>query len=95
MTPESIQITCTDGIVLSATHYPAEKAVSAVMIGPATGIKRRFYHGFAAHLAEQGHAVITFDNRGIGDSGSDRLNDVNASLVNWGKLDMTAVMEAL
>lgn len=95
MAAESIQITCADGIVLSATLYPVETPVSAVMIGPATGIRRQFYHSFASHLAENGHAVITFDNRGIGDSGSDRLNDVHASLINWGRLDMTAVLEEL
>lgn len=65
------------------------------MIGPATGIKRGFYHSFAKHLAERGYGVITFDNRGIGDSRGEDINNVDASLINWGRLDMTAVLEHL
>ncbi|MFT5097586.1 MAG: hypothetical protein ACI9JO_001618, partial [Psychrobacter okhotskensis] len=37
---------------LAATVYrPTEAVKAAVMIAPATGIKRQFYHNFASHLA--------------------------------------------
>ncbi len=65
------------------------------MIGPATGIKRQFYYGFASYLSLNGFGVITFDNRGIAASKGGDLNQVNASLINWGRLDMSAVLEEL
>ena len=48
--------------VLAATVYRPKDAVKkAIMIGPATGIKRRFYQSFATYLAENGFGVVTFD----------------------------------
>ncbi|MEM9325439.1 MAG: alpha/beta fold hydrolase [Bacteroidota bacterium] len=93
---QSIEISCTDGIVLSAALYvPPSKAKAAVMVAPATGIKKTFYNSFAMHLAEQGYGVICFDNRGIGDSNKGPINAHNASLIHWGRLDMTAVLDEL
>ncbi|MGM8886223.1 alpha/beta hydrolase family protein [Psychrobacter sp. 1U2] len=68
---------------------------AAVMIAPATGIKRQFYHNFATFLAEQGFGVITFDNEGIGQSLSTTLAKSDASLISWGRHDMPAVLDAL
>lgn len=67
----------------------------AVMIAPATGIKRQFYHHFASFLAENGFGVITFDNEGIGESLSTSLAQSDASLISWGRHDMPAVLDAL
>ncbi len=67
----------------------------AVMIAPATGIKRQFYHHFASFLAENGFGVITFDNEGIGESLSTSLAKSDASLISWGRHDMPAVLDAL
>ena len=54
---------------LAATVYrPKTPVKTAVMIAPATGIKRQFYHNFATYLAEHGFGVLTFDNEGIGES---------------------------
>ena len=90
---EKIRIPCADDLELAGTFYPAEEVKAAVMVAPATGIKRGFYHNFASHLAENGYPVITFENRGIGESKNGSINKVNASLVNWGRLDMTAALE--
>lgn len=65
------------------------------MMGPATGIKRRFYHRFCTYLAERGFGVISYDNRGIGDSKNGNINAGEASLITWGRLDMTAVLNQL
>lgn len=92
---EEIIIICEDRISLTGTLYRPKYLKGAIMIAPATGIKRRFYHSFANFLAQNGYGVITFDNRGIGDSRKGSINGVHASLVNWGKLDMTAVLENL
>lgn len=92
---ENIKITCHDGFVLAATLYIPQKLKAAVIIGTATGIKRGFYHSFASYLAENGYGVISYDNRCIGDSIQNNINNGNASLITWGSLDMPAVMEKL
>ncbi len=81
---------------LAATAYrPKASAKIAVMIAPATGIKRQFYHNFATFLAEQGFGVLTFDNEGIGESLTGDLAKCDASLISWGRHDMPAVLDAL
>ncbi|MGP5011256.1 alpha/beta hydrolase family protein [Psychrobacter glacincola] len=81
---------------LAATVYrPKNEVKKAVMIAPATGIKRQFYHNFATHLAENGFGVLTFDNEGIGESLSSALAKCDASLISWGRHDMPAVLDAL
>ncbi len=65
------------------------------MLAPATGIKRRFYAAFAQFLTEHGYAVLTFDNRGIGDSLDGPIKKCKASLQDWGEWDMPAVLEEL
>lgn len=89
------KIKCEDGVELAGTLFNPEEVKAAVLIGPATGIKRQFYTSFARHLCEKGYGVLTFDNRGIGQSKGKSVNDHNASLVNWGKLDLTAALEHL
>ncbi|WP_367111253.1 alpha/beta fold hydrolase [uncultured Psychrobacter sp.] len=82
--------------VLAATVYrPKTLVKNAVMIAPATGIKRQFYHKFATFLAKKGFGVITFDNEGIGESLSTDLAKCDASLISWGRHDMPAVLDAL
>jgi predicted alpha/beta hydrolase len=91
----NIIIECEDGFQLSGKLFKPKKISAAVMIAPATGIKKEFYSAFANYLAENGFANLTFDNRGIGESIDKSINSSNASLTNWGKLDMTAVLEYL
>ncbi|BFT28951.1 alpha/beta fold hydrolase [Alteromonas sp. D210916BOD_24] len=93
---QDIAVTCDDSTLLAATLYtPTSTPIGAVMIGPATGIKRQFYHAFASFLCEQGFGVISFDNRGIGDSAPRNVKHSEASLVSWGAQDMPAVLTAL
>ena len=81
---------------LAATVYrPKNEVKKAVMLAPATGIKRQFYHNFATHLAENGFGILTFDNEGIGESLSSALAKCDASLISWGRHDMPAVLDAL
>jgi len=92
---ENVRVKCEDGFELVGTIYSPEKIAGAIMIAPATGIKRTFYNSFASHLAENGFGVICFENRGIGESIQGDINDINASLVTWGELDMPAVLDRL
>ena len=92
----SLSIMTEHNQALAATVYlPKNKVKKAVMIAPATGIKRQFYHNFATHLAENGFGVLTFDNEGIGESLSSALAKCDASLISWGRHDMPAVLDAL
>lgn len=92
---KELHIKCSDGFELTATLFEPKEIKGAVMIAPATGIKQQFYFSFAKHLAENGFAAITFDNRGIAKSRGKDFNKIGASLVNWGRLDMTAILEKL
>ena len=81
---------------LAATVYrPKDEVKTAVMIAPATGIKRQFYHNFATYLAASGFGVLTFDNEGVGESLNSDLSKCDASLISWGRHDMPAVLDAL
>ena len=92
----SIQVRCEDSTLLAAHLYqPMNDCLGAVMIAPATGIKKEFYAAFASYLAEQGFGVLTFDNRGIGASRSSVLSTSDASLQCWGEKDMPAVFNIL
>lgn len=67
----------------------------AVLIGPATGIKRQFYANFANYLAESGYAVLTYDNRGIGESNNQSVNHSDITLQSWGEQDFSAAINHL
>ena len=93
---DEVSLECQDGYKLAATLFtPENKVEGAVLIGPATGIKRQFYTSFASYLAENGYGVITFDNRGIGESLSGKISDSAASLQCWGEQDMPAALAML
>lgn len=90
------KLECKDGEFIAATiHYPINALKGAILIAPATGIKRQFYANFAHYLAENGYGVISFDNRGIGESLVGDIKKSNASLQCWGEKDMPAVLEYL
>ncbi|RDV26693.1 alpha/beta fold hydrolase [Alteromonas aestuariivivens] len=92
----NLTIHCADQTLLAATLYAAKHApAGGVLIGPATGVKRQFYHHFARYLSSQGFTVLTYDNRGIGDSLHGSVSDCMADLVQWGSLDMPAALSAL
>lgn len=89
-------IRCRDGVSLAATVYePKSVLKGAVLMSPATGIKRQFYANFANYLADNGYGVITFDNRGIGGSLTGTVAQSGASLQCWGEKDMPAALESL
>ena len=92
---EKAIIKCDDGFEIVGTLFEPNKLKSVVMIAPATGIKKQFYRSFAQYLCERDFAVLIFDNRGIGESIRESINNGNPSLTNWGVLDMTAALEYL
>ena len=95
-TKKDIKIHCSDSSILGATLYtPAKPVTGAIMIAPATGIKRKFYSSFASHLSQNGFGVITYDNNGIGDSLKEPIKTSKATLQSWGEIDMPAVLSTL
>lgn len=86
---QDIQIAALDGYSLAATLFELETAPKgAVLMFPATGIKRQFYFKFCAWLAKQGYAVAVLDYRGIGDSrNGQNIKKIKDGLTSWGQLD--------
>ena len=94
--PTTLRIATPAGHGLAASLYtPAKPPRKAVLIAPATGIGRRFYHAFAEYLAGEGYGVLSFDFQGVGDSLTGRLKDCPASLVSWGANDLSAALDEL
>jgi len=94
---ETLTLQCQDGYRLSARFYAAisETEKLPVLVCPATGITKQFYHQFCVWLQAQGYAVMVFDFRGIGDSLHGPLKNSKASIVQWGQLDIPAAIDAL
>lgn len=95
---ENLSIHCSDGYELSARFYPHQttsKHALPVLICPATGITKTFYNSYATWLTEQGHDVLVFDFRGIGESLHGPLKQSTASIVQWGQLDIPAAIDTL
>ena len=85
-----------DGARIAVRCYvpPGAPPRASLVIGPAMGVPQSFYEPFAGWLAQQGHAVWTFDYRGSGDSlEGASLRAVKADLFDWAR-DYEAVIDA-
>lgn len=92
----SVQLMADDGRTLAATWYepPAGAAHAVAVVSAATGVPRGFYRGFAQWLAARGHAVLTYDYRGIAGSRRVRAREEPATMRDWAVLDMSAALAA-
>jgi predicted alpha/beta hydrolase len=92
---EDRTIPATDGFELAATHvHPqTEEAEGWVVIHSAIAMPRRFYRTFARWLGRRGYHVITYDYRGIGDSGPDTPLGRNADISDWIAKDLEGVVD--
>lgn len=97
--PEILQIRCQDNYILSANYYAASTDAPQqpypVLLCPATGITKGFYHAFAEWLSLQGFNVLSFDFRGIGESLYGSVSKSTASISQWGQLDIPAAQKVL
>jgi predicted alpha/beta hydrolase len=84
-----------DGFGLAATLFmPTQPdGARAVLIGPAMGVRRRFYARFAEFLRRRGFVVLTFDYRGTG--GSAAPDSRGARLHQWGEQDLAGAIDWL
>ncbi len=88
---ETITIPAKDNYALAATIFRGGDA--AVIINSATATPRHFYKAFAQFLVTQGYTVVTYDYRGIGDSAPPSLSGFDATMSEWGLLDMQGVVD--
>ncbi|PVZ66366.1 alpha/beta hydrolase family protein [Pelagibaculum spongiae] len=94
-----IQITTRDGFLLAASEYlPQQENGVALLISPAMGIPRSYYHHFASWLAKQGFVVMSYDYRGMGDSKNIESNLAQRKslrLTDFGEQDLRAGLDWL
>lgn len=91
---DRITVRAVDGYSLGATVFkPGVFDGSVAIISAAMAVASRFYGKYARHLAEQGYIALTYDYRGIGDSGPADLRGFQARMRDWAELDMAGVID--
>lgn len=90
-----VSFTCPDGRRLQGYHFEVPDGVErlgTVVIACATAVKANYYHRYAAFLADNGFAAVTFDYRGIGASRGGSLRGQQVRWHEWGSLDIDTVL---
>jgi predicted alpha/beta hydrolase len=88
-----------DVVIPAREQFPLAASVvegesSVVIVNSATGVRRQYYRKFAQYLAGHGSTVVTYDYRGIGDSGGERTRlGLKARMRDWALLDASAVLD--
>ncbi|MDB5598340.1 MAG: alpha/beta hydrolase family protein [Xanthobacteraceae bacterium] len=91
---QDTNIAARDGYPLAATVFaPAGAACGTVLINSATAVRRQFYRGFAAYLAAQGFAAMTYDYRGIAGSRPASLRGFEVRMRDWAALDVAGAID--
>lgn len=96
MEPEDLQLVTKDRVVIVATYYPVQKkdAVPVVLVHGFKG-NRHEYDEMAKFLQGKGHAVVTVDLRGHGDSRSVEGSDQKLEADRLTAAQMQAMTEDL
>jgi predicted alpha/beta hydrolase len=90
------RIPALDGYPLAARLLvPDGEPKAVVQLNGGTAIVKEFYGSFARFLVENGYAVCLWDYRGTGESAPPSLRDFPARMLDWGTLDMPAVLDFL
>lgn len=92
MKPTTVPLHCADGWTLAAREYAGGER-GAIVIAAALGVPQGFYAGYATWLAELGYHVITYDNRGFGDSLQGPQRGAQIELADWGRQDLEAALQ--
>lgn len=88
-----MELICSDGYKLNATLFKPEGTPAGFIIFQGgTAIKKEFYTHFCQFLASEGFYVLSYDYRGIGGSRNGSLRGMDATLLDWGQLDMKAAI---
>lgn len=89
---KSVEITSPSGL-LSATFFGSDSPRKVLIIASATGVRQEFYRKFAAYIAAQNIAVLTFDYCGIGQSLTTPIKSLSNNAADWGQHDLEAVLQ--
>ena len=97
---QPVSFAASDGFVLRGVLYgDARSARGAVLIAAAMGVAQSYYADFAQWLARQGHIVLSFDYRGMGQSRPARfsrsLRGFQADVHTWAERDAAAALAFL
>ena len=81
-----------DGFVLTGSHFEAPGSDTAVIVHGATGVPHGFYSKLAQFFQATGWHAVTYDYRGIGASRPATLRGLQATMGDWGRLDIPAAL---
>lgn len=92
----STELIAADGYVLAGNRFAAQATLQGrLIVAGATAVPQGFYSRFAQFAATRGFEVLTFDYRGIGRSRHGSLKGFRMDLLDWGRLDLAAAVEAM
>ena len=72
---KDVDIKATNGVNLKGTYFSADRSGPAMLLLHQCNMDRHAWDGLARDLADAGINVLTFDFRGYGESGGDKLTD--------------------
>lgn len=72
---KDVDIKAPDGTNLKATYFSAGRSGPAMLLIHQCNMDRHAWDGLASDLASNGINVLTYDNRGFGESGGSKSND--------------------
>ena len=93
--PEPIRIASAGAELTGTLYRPAGTPKAAIVLHGATGVPHRYYRHFAAWLADEGYACLTYDYRDFGASAAGHAKRSKATMVDWGLHDQSAAQQAL
>jgi dienelactone hydrolase len=79
---QDVDIKAPDGVNLKATYFSAGRSGPAMLLLHQCNMDRHAWDGLAADLAAGGINVLTFDNRGFGESGGSKSTDPDTRAAN-------------
>lgn len=89
-----------DDLELSVTMYKPQQNNDVkldlnrvAIINCAMGRTQKKYQSFAQFIASQGWVVLTYDYRGMGQSKPEMIKGYQAELIDWGRVDTTAIVQ--
>lgn len=90
----TVTIVCGDDYALAGTVFEAAASTAPVaLVAPAAAVPRRFYFDYAAFLADHGLTTLTWDWRGIAGSRYGSLRGFPATMSDWARRDLPAVID--
>jgi predicted alpha/beta hydrolase len=89
-----VVLTTPDGYTLHGIKYLAYGcSLGNIVVSSASAVTQQFYRRFALYANKRGFNVLTFDYRGIGQSKSGHIKDMDVSYLDWGRYDLAAAID--